>query len=116
MFETDELPAHVGSVAGSRPMSFGVPAPTWCRDCELLYDTWVRRHATDIMWQALIGTVVIAAVGLGLPLLGVGPWIEGVGAFAGFGTLFGLSRMTRRRRRRQFLQAPLPRAYLPRPK
>jgi hypothetical protein len=115
-FETDELPAHAGSVAGSRPMSFGMPAPTWCRDCELLYDAWVRRHATDIIWQAMLGTLVIAAIGIGLPLLGVGSLIAAVGAFAGFGTLFGLARMTRRRRRQQFLQAPLPRAYLPPPK
>src|SRR5678816_4013101 len=88
----------------------------WCKDCELLYDRWVRRHATDIVWQALAGTVVVSTVALGLPLLGVGSLIAAVGAFAGFGTIFGLSRLTRRRRRKQFLQAPLPRAYLPAPK
>jgi hypothetical protein len=116
VFEAAEQPAHTGSVAGSRPMSFGVPAPTWCRDCELLYDTWVRRHATDIIWQAMVGTCVIAMIGVGLPLLGVGPLIAAVGAFAGFGTVFALARLTRRRRRQQFLQAPLPRAYLTPPK
>jgi hypothetical protein len=107
---------HVGSVAGSRPMAWGVPAPTWCKDCELLYDRWVRDHATDIVWQALVGTVVVSAVGVGLPLLGVGTLVAAVGAFGGFGIMYGLARLTRRRRRQQFLQASLPRAYLPEPK
>jgi hypothetical protein len=89
---------------------------TWCKDCERLYDKWSRRYSSDIVWQALIGTVIVSAVGVGLPLLGVGKLIGAVGAFAGFGTIFGLSRLTRRHRRRQFLQAPLPRAYLPLPK
>ena len=89
---------------------------TWCKDCEQLYDRWVRRHASDIVWQALSGTVVVSAIALGLPLLGVGPLIAAIGACAGFGTILGLSRLTRRRRRRQFLDAPLPRAYLPAPK
>ncbi|HEY5945138.1 MAG TPA: hypothetical protein VIV40_06590 [Kofleriaceae bacterium] len=92
------------------------PASKWCKDCELLYDGWVRKHSTDIVWQSLIGMVIISGVGLGLPVLGVGTLVAAVGAFAGFGAIFGLSRMTRRRRRRQFLQAPLPRAYLPAPK
>jgi len=93
------------------------PAATrWCKDCERLYDTWSRRYSSDIVWQALIGTVIVSAAGIGLPLLGIGKLIGAVGAFAGFGTIFGLSRLTRRRRRRQFLQAPLPRAYLPLPK
>ena len=89
---------------------------TWCKDCEHLYDGWVRRHATDIVWQALAGGVVVASVGLGLPLLGIGWLVGATGAFAGFGTLYGLARLTRRRRRRQFLQTTLPRAYLPAPK
>lgn len=93
-----------------------VPPNKWCKDCEGNYDQWVRRHASDIVWQALSGTVVVSALGLGLPLLGVGSLVAAVGAFAGFGTIFGLSRLTRRRRRRQFLLAPLPRAYLPVPK
>ncbi len=88
----------------------------WCKECEKLYDGWSRRHAGDIVWQALIGTVIVSGVGLGLPLLGVGKLVAALGAFAGFGTIFGLSRLTRRRRRQQFLQAPLPRAYLPLPK
>jgi len=92
------------------------PAPRWCKDCEQLYDRWVRRHAADIAWQALLGGVVVAAIGLGLPLLGVGWVVAGTGAFAGFGTLYGLARLTRRKRRQQFLQTALPRAYLPAPK
>ena len=85
------------------------PASTWCKDCEQLYDSWVRKYATDIVWQALIGTVIISAVGVGLPILGVGSLVAAAGAFAGFGAVYGLSRVTRRRRRQQFLQAPLPR-------
>ena len=85
----------------------------WCAQCERHYDGWVRKHATDIVWQSLTGMVVVVAFGLGLPLLGVGNLVAALGAFAGFGTIYGLARLTRRRRRRQFLQAPLPRAYLP---
>jgi hypothetical protein len=91
------------------------PTHTWCADCERLYDGWVRTHASDIVWQALLGGAVIMLFGLGLPLLGVGKLIAAVGAFLGFGTMAGLSRLTRRRRRQQFLEAPLPRAYLPAP-
>jgi hypothetical protein len=86
----------------------------WCKDCEHLYDGWVRKHASDIVWQALAGGVVVASIGMGLPLLGIGWLIAATGAFAGFGTLYGLSRLNRRRRRREFLQTTLPRAYLPR--
>ena len=92
--------------------SEGAAAP-WCKECERLYDQWSRRHATDIVWQSLIGTVIVSSVGIGLPLLGIGKLVAALGAFAGFGTIYGLSRVTRRKRRRQFLQAPLPRAYLP---
>ena len=84
----------------------------WCVDCERVYDAWVRRHATDIVWQALAATVVIAFGGLVLPLLGLGPLIAALGVVAGFGTLYGSHRATQRHRRRQFLQGPLPRAYL----
>ncbi len=88
----------------------------WCKDCETQYDRWVRQHAADIVWQALTGMVVVLGVGIGGPLLGM-PWIlAATGAFAGFGTIFGLARWNRRRRRRQFLAAPLPRAYLSAPK
>lgn len=88
---------------------------TWCADCERLYDVWVRTHAADIVWQSLIGMVIVSVCGLALPFLGVSKLIGAVGAFAGFGTIYGLSRVNRRRRRRQFLTAPLPRAYLPHP-
>lgn len=91
-------------------------ASKWCKDCEQQYDRWVRRHASDIVWQALAGGVVVCAIGVGLPLLGVGWLVAATGAFAGFGTLYGLSRVTRRRRRTQFLHGALPRAYLPAPK
>lgn len=91
-------------------------AAKWCKECEHLYDGWSRRHASDIVWQALIGTVIVSGIGIGLPLLGVGKLVAVAGAFGGFGSIYGLSRLTRRRRRRQFLQAPLPRAYLPLPK
>ena len=97
-------------------MRWGMPAATWCKDCEQLYDGWVRRHASDIVWQALVGTLIVSAVGIGLPILGVGTLVGAVGAFGAFGTIYGLSRLTRRRPRRQFLQASLPRAYLPAPK
>jgi hypothetical protein len=88
-------------------------AATWCGACERMFDGWVRRYANDIVWQALCGTVILSAIALGLPLLGVGKLVGALGAFAGFGTLYGLARATRRRRRRQFLQTALPRAYLP---
>ncbi|NVB77182.1 MAG: hypothetical protein HOV81_02200 [Kofleriaceae bacterium] len=88
----------------------------WCSECESNYDVWVRKHAGDIVWPALCGMVVVAVVGVGLPILGVGSLVAALGAFAGFATVFALSRLTRRRRRRQFLLAPLPRAYLPAPK
>ena len=84
----------------------------WCVPCERAYDTWSRRHSADIVWQAFAGTIVIAFGGLVLPMLGLGPLIAAVGVFAGFGTLYGSHRATQRHRRRQFLQGPLPRAYL----
>ena len=84
----------------------------WCADCEGAFDAWVRRHATDIVWQAFAATLVIAFGGLVLPLLGLGPLISAIGVVGGFGTLYGLNRATQRHRRQQFLQGPLPRAYL----
>lgn len=85
----------------------------WCPDCERAFDTWVRRHASDILWPVLAGMFIITATGMGLPMLGLGWVVATTGVFAGFGTLLGLQRLSQRRRRRQFLQAPLPRAYLP---
>src|SRR3569623_884152 len=84
----------------------------WCSTCEKAYDTWVRRHASDIIWSVMGGGVVIAAVGLALPLLG----LSRIVAFAGGGAIFGLQYRISRRRRRQFLGgAAMPRAYLPFP-
>jgi hypothetical protein len=89
----------------------------WCRACENAYDSWVRRHAADIIWVVMGGGVVIAVLGLGLPWLGVGSIVGGAAAFAGFGTIWSLQRLNDRRRRRQFLRGiALPRAYLPAPK
>jgi hypothetical protein len=89
----------------------------WCGECERAYDTWVRRHATDIIWAVMGGGCVIAFLGLGLPLLGLGSLVGATAAFAGSGTILGLYRLIQRRRRRQFLAGvALPRAYLPAPK
>jgi hypothetical protein len=88
-------------------------AAPWCRDCELQYDTWVRQHATDILWQTGLGAIVAMVIGLGLPLLGLEPIIGIAGVLAGFGTFMGLRRWGKQRRRRQFLTGALPRAYLP---
>jgi hypothetical protein len=85
----------------------------WCASCEGLYDTWVRRHATDILWQAGLGAIVAMLVALGLPLLGVEPVLATFGVLAGASTTLVLRRWSNRRRRRQFLAGALPRAYLP---
>jgi hypothetical protein len=89
----------------------------WCAECEGAFDVWVRRHATDIMWSVLGGGLVLAAVGMILPLLGADWIVAASAAFAGWGTIFGLHKLNARRRRRQFLAGvALPRAYLPAPK
>jgi hypothetical protein len=50
---------------------------------------------------------------LGLPLLGLG-WVASASSiFVSFGAMVGLYQFHDRRRRRQFLQSRLPRAYLP---
>jgi len=85
----------------------------WCRDCEREFDTWVRRHASDIVWPVLAGMVILCTIALGAPLLGAGYVVATTGVFAGFGTLVGLQRLNARRRRKQFQLASLPRAYLP---
>ena len=86
----------------------------WCSACEKAYDTWVRRHASDIIWSVMGGGVVIALVGLALPLLGLTNIVAFAAAFAGWGAIFALQYRIQRRRRRQFLGgAAMPRAYLP---
>jgi tetratricopeptide (TPR) repeat protein len=85
----------------------------WCTECEHAYDTWSRRHATDIIWSLMAAMVIVTSTAIVLPLLGVDWIIAAVGVFTGFGTLLGLHRANRRRRRRQFLRgAAIPRAYL----
>jgi hypothetical protein len=88
-------------------------AETWCSNCERNYDQWIRQHASDIIAPTLLATTIVLAFGMGLPLLGVGWLVAGGGVFVGFGALYGTFRLLRRRRRRQFLETPLPRAYLP---
>jgi hypothetical protein len=86
----------------------------WCVDCERAYDAWSRRYASDVVWEALSGTAIVAFVGMGLPLLGVSSLVAVSGVFAAFGTFIGLHRLNARRRRRQYLRAgAMPRAYLP---
>jgi len=97
---------------GSEMQTPSAAAP-WCRACETQYDTWVRQHAADVLWQTGTGALVAMVIGLGLPLLGLEPVIGIAGVLVGFGTFLGLRRWGKQRRRRQFLQGALPRAYLP---
>jgi hypothetical protein len=86
----------------------------WCAECERAYDTWSRRHASDIIWSLLAGGLIVSTTAVLLPMLGVDWFVSATGVFAGFGTLYGIHRLNRRRRRRQFLAgAAVPRAYLP---
>jgi len=96
----------------------GADEPTnrsgWCATCDRDFDTWSRRHATDILWALLGGGMVVASAAIVLPLLGVTWIVSATGIFAGFGTIIGSYTLIRKRRRRQFLQgAAMPRAYLP---
>ena len=92
-------------------------APTgkqgWCVECERAYDSWIRGYAGDIVVPVLAGMGILTTIAMLLPFLGVGPLIGTVGVFAGFGTLAGMFRLRRRKRRQQFLRGALPRAYLP---
>jgi len=86
----------------------------WCATCERDFDTWSRRHATDILWALLGGGLVVATAAVVLPLLGVTWIVSATGIFAGFGTIVSVYTLTRKRRRKQFLRgAAMPRAYLP---
>ena len=85
----------------------------WCADCEAAYDTWSRRHATDVIWTLMIGGAILTSTAILFPLLGLDVITVAIGVFTGFGTFVGLYRANRRRRRRQFLKgAAVPRAYL----
>jgi hypothetical protein len=88
--------------------------PRWCEKCERDYDAWSRNHATDIVWTALGGMVVIIVFATIIPLLGV-PWVFATTGIVGASaTILGIHRWNRNRRRMQFLQgAAVPRAYLP---
>lgn len=87
--------------------------PSWCQACEPLYDTWVRDHASDILWQTGLGAVVAMIVGLGAPLFGLPPLLGIFGVLAGATTGAALRVWGNRMRRRQFLATSVPRAYLP---
>jgi hypothetical protein len=86
----------------------------WCATCERAFDAWSRRYASDVVWEVLAGTAIVAFVGMGLPLLGLDSLIAATGVFGAFGTFVGLHRLNGRRRRRQYLRGgAVPRAYLP---
>lgn len=85
----------------------------WCAECELAYDGWVRRYASDIIAPLMVGMTIVTTVALILPLLGAGSLIATLGVLSGFATFYGLYRYNQRRRRQQFLTDSLPRAYLP---
>jgi hypothetical protein len=89
-------------------------AGRWCADCERHFDTWSRRYATDIIWSALGGMVVVITGAMVVPLLGV-PWVWATTAIVGgSATILGIHRWNGRRRRMQFLRGDaMPRAYLP---
>jgi hypothetical protein len=91
----------------------GAETPSWCKDCEQLYDAWSRRHATDILWQSGTGALVAMVIGLGAPLLGFTPILGILGVLTGFTTFVSLRVWNNRRRRQQYLTTTVPRAYLP---
>ena len=88
----------------------------WCSACEKAYDTWVRQHATDIIWSVLGGGIVLGAVGIGLPLLGLSSIVAFAAAFTGFATISGCngSRRAGGASSSSAVRA-MPRAYLPSP-
>lgn len=92
-----------------------LPPGKWCTACEAAFDRWVRQYAADIVWAALSGGVVLAVVGVLLPVFGFATGIGwGVGAaFSAWGTVLGTYKLSQGYRRRQFLGGALPRAYLP---
>jgi hypothetical protein len=88
-------------------------ASGWCRDCERAFGIWGRRYATDMVAIVLVGMAIVLVGGIGLPLLGLN-WLASASSIVvSFGAMVGLYRFTDRRRRRQFLDERVPRAYLP---
>jgi hypothetical protein len=90
----------------------GADTPSWCKHCESAYDTWSRRHAADILWQAGTGALVAMVFGLGGPLLGLSPIIGIAGVLMGAATAYGLRKSTNARRRQQYIETSVPRAQL----
>jgi hypothetical protein len=87
-------------------------ASGWCRDCERAFGIWGRRYATDMISTVLVGMAIVLVGGMGLPLLGLNWLVSASSIFVSFGAMVGLYRFHDRRRRRQFLDSRLPRAYL----
>lgn len=86
----------------------------WCRTCEAQYETWARRYATDLLWQAVIGAIVAMGLVVGLQELALDAVIANlVGGLVGFQAFQKVRSWGEERRRRQFLEGALPRAYLP---
>lgn len=106
-----EIVIGVGRRPDRDPLQIG--SRNLCGPCDAAYDDWSRQHATDIVWEALAGMVVVMGFGVGLPLLGASVLISALGAICGFGTIFGAHHLNMRRRKRQFLTTTMPRAYLP---
>jgi hypothetical protein len=100
-----------GEYDGSQDVRLRVFDPAWCHDCETQYDTWVRKHAADIIWQT--GTGAAVAIFIALPGIAFSPIFGIMGFLVGFSTFMGLRSWGKARRRRQFLAGALPRAYLP---
>jgi len=88
-------------------------ASGWCRNCERSFGIWGRRHATDMVSTVLVGMAIVLVGGMGLPLLGFNWLISLSSIVASFGAMIGLYQFHDRRRRLQFLDTRLPRAYLP---
>ena len=87
-------------------------ASGWCRDCERAFGIWGRRHASDMVSTVLVGMAIVLVGGMGLPLLGFS-WLLSLSSIVvSFGAMLGLYQFHDRRRRQQFLEARLPRAYL----
>jgi hypothetical protein len=87
-------------------------ASGWCRDCERAFGIWGRRYATDIVSTVLVGMAIVLVGGMGLPLLGFNWLLSASSILVSFGAMLALYQFHDRRRRRQFLDERLPRAYV----